>query len=239
MAQLQNLTPGFTSTVTSGTAITMTIASTAIQVLTGTTAQTVKLPTTGIGAGAQYTIINTSTATATVQSSAANTIGLLAGGTSGVFTAVVATPTTAANWTPLYNNFNTNVVAPLINVTATTIPITTVTNVDSRGGISFPANVRVGMKVRIIVDATNAATAQTLTATLRFGTANTASDGAVLTQILAAGTTAVGSGKFIYEFTVLTATTAQATAQFFNGNASTGISATLSAFVGTPSPTFT
>lgn len=129
---------------------------------------------------------------------------------------------------------------PLIEVGARAIPITTVTNADSRGGIAFPANVRVGMKVRITVDVTNAATIQTLTTTLRFGTANTSADGAVLTQALTAGTAVVGSGQFIYEFIVLSSTLAMATLQFFNGNgAATGISALTTAFKGTPSPGFT
>lgn len=94
--------PGFTTTATAAGTTTMTIASTETQVFTGTTTQTVKLPTTGLPAGAQYTIINTSTGAVTVQSSAAATIEILAAGTSAIFTAVVATPTTAANWNAQY-----------------------------------------------------------------------------------------------------------------------------------------
>lgn len=99
-----NVFEGFATTVTSGTAVTMTVSSPQITVYTGSTAQTVKLPTTGVPAGADWMIINQSTAAVTVQSSAAATVCIIAP-TSGSnpapsawFTAVVATPTTAANW---------------------------------------------------------------------------------------------------------------------------------------------
>lgn len=94
--------PGFTTTATATGTTTLTIASTETQVFTGTLAQTVKLPTTSVAQGAIYTIINQSTLAVTVQSSGANTITILAAGTSGIFTAVVATPTTAANWSSRY-----------------------------------------------------------------------------------------------------------------------------------------
>jgi hypothetical protein len=73
--------------------------------------------------------------------------------------------------------------------------------------------------------------------TLRFGTANTNADTAVLTSAINAGTAVVGSGKFVYEFTVLTATTAMATFAFYNGNnAATGIASVLSWFAGLSTP---
>ena len=93
---------GFTTTATAAGTTTLVVGSTYTQVFTGTTTQTVKLPTTSIVAGAQYFIINASTGSVTVQSSGANTIVILAGGTAALFTAVVATPTTAANWSYVY-----------------------------------------------------------------------------------------------------------------------------------------
>lgn len=93
---------GFTSTATAAGTTTMTISSTNLQVWTGTTTQTVKLPTTSVPAGAQYVIVNQSTGAVTVQSSGANTITVLAASTSAIFTAVIATPTTAANWNAQY-----------------------------------------------------------------------------------------------------------------------------------------
>lgn len=93
---------GFTTTATAAGTTTLTVASTPTQVFTGTTTQVVVLPTTSIPAGAQYEVINNSTGAVTVQSSGANTIVILAAGTSGLFTAVVVTPTTAANWDAQY-----------------------------------------------------------------------------------------------------------------------------------------
>lgn len=92
------LIPGFTTTATAAGTTTMTIASTGTQFWTGVTTQTVKLPTTSIVAGAQYLIENRSTGVVTVQSSGANTITTLSTNTGAIFTALVATPTTAANW---------------------------------------------------------------------------------------------------------------------------------------------
>src|SRR4029077_21225026 len=79
-------------------------------VWTGSSTQTVKLPTTGIAAGTQYMICNNSSGNVTVQSSGANTILALTGAASApfscaVFTALVATPTGAADWE--YSQFAT------------------------------------------------------------------------------------------------------------------------------------
>ncbi len=93
---------GWTTTATAAGTTTLTVASTQQQYFTGSSTQTVKLPTTSVVAGQQYQIVNQSSGAVTVQSSGSNTITVLAGGTSGLFTAVVATPTTAANWSSTY-----------------------------------------------------------------------------------------------------------------------------------------
>ena len=93
---------GFTTTPTAAGITTLTITSDSIQEFTGTTTQTVRLPTTSIVAGARYSVINSSTGVVTVQSSGANTVSALPSGTSATFTALVATPTTAANWESTY-----------------------------------------------------------------------------------------------------------------------------------------
>lgn len=103
---VNNLVEGFTTTATAAGTTTMTIASTFIQIWTGSSTQTVKLPTTSVLQGQQYLIINQSTGAVTVQSSGANTITILAANTSALFTAVVATPTTAANWASQYSGVN-------------------------------------------------------------------------------------------------------------------------------------
>jgi hypothetical protein len=84
--------------VTAAGVSTLTITSAQTQILNGTTTQTVKLPTTGVFAGQDYTIVNQSSGAVTVQSSGANTIAVLAGSTTGVFTAAKTTPTAAADW---------------------------------------------------------------------------------------------------------------------------------------------
>lgn len=97
---------GWTTTATAAGTTTMTIASTPQQFWTGATTQTVKLPTTGVAAGQRYTFSNQSTGLLTVQSSGANTVLILAAGTSALFTALVAAPTAAADWGFFYAGVN-------------------------------------------------------------------------------------------------------------------------------------
>jgi hypothetical protein len=97
-----NFIEGFRTQATAAGTTTLVVGDTYTQVFTGSSTQTCKLPTTSIVAGQQYLIINQSSGAVTVQSSGSNTITILAANTSAVFTAVVATPTTAANWSSLY-----------------------------------------------------------------------------------------------------------------------------------------
>jgi Major tropism determinant N-terminal domain len=94
--QLEQL--GLAITVTAAGTTALTFASADTQVFTGTSTQVVTLPSAGVPAGADYTIVNESTGVVTVQSSGANNVALLPGSTSGLFVAMVPTPTTAANW---------------------------------------------------------------------------------------------------------------------------------------------
>lgn len=135
---------------------------------------------------------------------------------SSAITSVFPANTTAVM--PLIGTTNTKV-----NVAATAIPLTTVTNTDSRGGFPLVANVRSPLKLRCTVNCTNAATAQTTTATLRFGTANSNADTALVTLALAAGTAAVGGGKLVFEFDLISATTAVGSIVFDNGVNATAV----------------
>jgi hypothetical protein len=90
--------PALSTTVTAAAIVNMTSESTPIQVFTGTTTHTVKLPSTGIVAGEQFTIINNSTGLVTMQTSTGAQIHILAPGTESILTALIATPTTAAHW---------------------------------------------------------------------------------------------------------------------------------------------
>lgn len=89
-----------TSTAASVTPITLTLNSTQVQVITGTTtAQTINLPTTAIPTGYECVIINQmTTASVTVKASGGTTVGTVGPGQMGVFTAMVSTPTTHLQW---------------------------------------------------------------------------------------------------------------------------------------------
>lgn len=89
---------GTTSTATAAGTTTLTIASSQIQVFTGSTTQTVKLPTTSVPAGHPNIIVNQSSGAVTVQSSGGNTIATLAANTQGTFVAQKATPTAQNDW---------------------------------------------------------------------------------------------------------------------------------------------
>ena len=90
--------PGLSTTMTAASITTLTATSAPIQVFTGTTTHTVRLPSTGVVAGEQFTIINNSTGLLTLQTSTGAQIHVLAAGTESILTALVATPTTAAQW---------------------------------------------------------------------------------------------------------------------------------------------
>lgn len=97
-----NSIEGFLSTATAAGTTTMAVGDAKTQVWTGSSTQTIKLATTGVAAGQCWVIVNNSTGLVTVQSSGANTITILGSLTSGSFCALVATPTTAANWNDQY-----------------------------------------------------------------------------------------------------------------------------------------
>jgi hypothetical protein len=102
--------PGFTTTPTAGTTTVLSVTSTEVQVFSGSTTQTVTLPTSSIVAGHRNTIINTSSGVVTVQSSGANTVTAMAAGTTATFTALTATPTTNTHWSSDYVTAGTGTV---------------------------------------------------------------------------------------------------------------------------------
>lgn len=94
--------PGFTPITTAAGTTTLTVSSTHIQQLTGTSTQTVVLPTTSVVAGMGFFIANSSTGNVTVEASNAATIIVLAPNTSAFFTANVAAPNIPAGWDYYY-----------------------------------------------------------------------------------------------------------------------------------------
>jgi hypothetical protein len=117
------------TTATAAGTTTLTSVSKPVQIFTGSTTQTVALPTTSVVGGAAFLVINQSTGAVTVQSSGANTVLVVGAGTSASFVALVATPTTAANWqSQAYATITPNTTIGLVGST-------TGTNFDS---LAFP-----------------------------------------------------------------------------------------------------
>lgn len=162
---------GFLSTATAAGTTTMAVGDAYQQYWTGSTTQTIKLPTTGVAAGQQFNIVNLSTGLVTVQSSGANTILILAGSTSATFTALVATPTTAANWSALY--FGTNVATGKVFTVSNTL---TFTGTDA-SSVAFGAG---GTVVYTTVTTLGSLTSASALATVGTLTAGTASTGFVI-----------------------------------------------------------
>lgn len=94
---------GFTTTATAAGTTTLTVSSTQTQEFTGVTTQTVTLPVVStLATGREFYIINNSTGSVTVNSSGGNLVLSMAANTTGIFTSVLNTGTTAASWNATY-----------------------------------------------------------------------------------------------------------------------------------------
>ncbi len=100
-----NFLAGLASITSAAGTTVLTIASARIQVVTGSTTQTITLPAT-YAAGTSFRVINNSTGKVTVQSSGTNVIATLLGSTSSDFVGVTANGTTAADWESTYDNID-------------------------------------------------------------------------------------------------------------------------------------
>lgn len=103
-----NVFEGYSDTITSGGTTTLAVTDDPVQVFTGASVQTVKLPSTSVPAGAQYMIINQAAAAVTVESSSGATILVMASNTSAVFTSIIATPTLSSQWLTQYGGVAVN-----------------------------------------------------------------------------------------------------------------------------------
>jgi hypothetical protein len=107
---------GYTSTVTSGTTITLTVSSTQQQFLTGSTAQTFVMPLAStLVEGMSWYIVNQSSAIITVQSSGGNTIIAMAANTTAVVTCILNSGTTASSWFAEYEQSQLVLPLPLVD----------------------------------------------------------------------------------------------------------------------------
>lgn len=101
----------YTTTTTAAGTTTLVVGSTQQQYFTGSTTQTVVLPVTStLVLGQQFQIVNNSTGIVTVQSSGANAIKAMNGGTSAWFTVILTSGTTAASWSYIYLGTTNSVV---------------------------------------------------------------------------------------------------------------------------------
>jgi len=110
-----NQIEGYTTTVTSGTTVVLTVGSTYFQYFTGSTNQTVTLPVvTTLVNGFSFQIINNSTANVTVQTSGSNTLQVVAPSYSLTVTCInTAGGTGTASWSALYTPLTAGAASPL------------------------------------------------------------------------------------------------------------------------------
>lgn len=159
---------GYATTATAAGTTTLTITSATTQFFTGSTTQTCVLPTTSVVVGQPYRIVNNSTGNVTVQSSGANTIQILGAGMSAWFTAIVATPTTAANWSCALQSSTGENIAQTASANAATVNLAYITNTITNNSaatltITIPTAGAIDGERRIVRVLPSTAVAQTLT----------------------------------------------------------------------------
>jgi hypothetical protein len=155
---------GFTTTVTSGTAVVLTNASTYYQQFTGSTAQTITLPVTStLATGWTFHIVNNNTAgDLTVNSSGGNLVITVIPGTTAMVTCIATAGTGAANWEAGLTDFSTYTgtgsvalsISPTFTGTVNTNAITAGglasfnNNISAFGTSTFWANQQLSLAVR-------------------------------------------------------------------------------------------
>lgn len=92
----------FATTATAAGTTTLTITSAQLQAFTGSTTQTVKLPTTSVATGNSWAVWNYSTGAVALQASGGGSIQSIAANYGETCAANSATPTTAAGWDCFY-----------------------------------------------------------------------------------------------------------------------------------------
>jgi len=149
-----NLLNGYTATATAAGTTALTVSSTNQQYFTGSTTQIVTMPAvTGLALGTQYTIVNLSTGSVTVQSSGANTIQVMAQNTQLVLTSIATSGTGTAVWIWTYSSVDPAGL-PLTN------PMTTGGDIIYGGASGTPTRLANGSSGQVLTSAgsTNAPT---------------------------------------------------------------------------------
>jgi hypothetical protein len=154
-----NALDGYLAITTAAGTTTLDNASPRNIVLTGTLAQTIRLPdVTTLQLGWSYTITNASSGTVTIQSSGANNFGnTLTGGMTGRFVCIALTGTTTGSWVQVFNGatsrtgtgglvYSTNPAlfgATINNARYTLETITAGTNAQNQGAIGSSTEIAV------------------------------------------------------------------------------------------------
>jgi hypothetical protein len=101
---------GYTTTVTAAGTTVLTASSNYLQFFTGTTTQTITLPSNGVsssgGTATQFYIRNNSTGVLTVNASGGGTVRTMAGNTMLLVTCLTTNGTLPADWNALYQGYN-------------------------------------------------------------------------------------------------------------------------------------
>lgn len=110
-----NMVSDYTTIVTAAGTTTLTVASTYQQFFTGATTQTLTLPVAStLTLGHTFYIRNNSSGVVTVNSSGANLVQTMAGGSDFEVTCILASGTSAASWSGVYSAATTGII-PIIN----------------------------------------------------------------------------------------------------------------------------
>ncbi len=211
---------GFRTQATAGSTLTLVVDDSYTQEFTGSTAgQIIQLPTTSVGAGQQFLIINNSTSAVTINSSASNLVQVVPPSTNVVLTALSSTPTTAANWDAMTNRIGQ------ASIVAATAGINTTETVVISGHKLAANRLRAGTVIRITLLGTcTASAARVSTFGLRIGTAGTTADVLVASAATSNSATTGTAIPFKAVFELIIRTTgAAATAHGYCTVSNTGI----------------
>lgn len=198
-----NVLSGYATTATSAGTTTLTLLSAQRQYFTGTTTHTVILPVTStLSLGHSFIVYNGSTGIVTVQSSGANNVLSMPGGTVAIFTCILTSGTTAASWDAEYFGFSAvtgtgsvvlasspTLTTPVINAisaSAVSTAATLYSNITT-GSVAIGGGITTGS-----VSIANAAPTSG-TKTVNIGTAGAAGSTTVINIGSAVGTTAVSN----------------------------------------------
>jgi hypothetical protein len=212
---------GYTTTATAAGTTTLTVASTKLQLFTGSTTQTVVLPVAStLVTGQEYRIINLSTGTVTVNSSGANLVLSMPANAVAHFMCILTSGTSAASWSavPLArtDNVSQNFAGPITFSNSGTYSMSpgnlavagsvSGNTFDISGALHAQAGrVELGTDVSLVWNKTSANQA-TLASAMQGGEKDLTNNTATGFVKIGLATDTVAAGKIVYTVRVLDAT---------------------------------